>query len=418
MVFVPDTEELDLDLRRWIRPGDTVLWGQGAAEPVPLVRALVAQRAELGPLRVFAGLTYTTTLRPEHADHLTMCSYGAIGPFGELARAGVLDIIPTHISQVPRLFTDGNVRPDVVIVQVAPADADGTHSLSVGMDYLPAALGQARTVIAEVNERAPRTFGSFRLAARDIDVVVGTSRPLIQVPSAPPDPVDELIAKHVAGLVPDGATIETGIGRLPDAILTALGERRGLAVYSGMITDATVDLAERGALRKEGGPEALPPVVTGTAAGTDRLYAFVDRNPAVRFLPVTETHGEEALGRIERFTAINSAVEVDLTGQINAETAGGRYVGAVGGQVDFMRGATRSPGGLSIIALPSTTAGGKRSRISARTDGTVTTPRSDVDYVVTEYGVAALRGRTLRQRAEAMLAIAHPDFRDELERSS
>lgn len=416
LVQVPDTE-VDVDLRVWIRPGDTVLVGQGTAEPVPLVRALVAQRADLGPLRVFAGLTYTTTLRPEHADHLTMCSYGAIGPLGELARAGVLDVIPTHISQVPRLFTDGNVRPDVVFVQVSPADEDGTHSLSVGMDYLPAALAQARTVIAEVNERAPRTFGPYRLAAGDIDVVVHTSRPLIQVPSSPPDPTDELIAKHVAGLVPEQATIETGIGRLPDAILAALADRRDLAVYSGMITDAVVTLAERGALRNAG-PGGLPPVVAGTAAGTDRLYSWLDGNEAVRFLPVTETHGEEALGRIERFTAVNSAIEVDLTGQVNGETVGGRYVGAVGGQVDFMRGATRSPGGLSIIALPSTTSGGKRSRITTRTDGTVTTPRSDVDYVVTEYGVAALRGRTMRQRAEAMVAIAHPDFRDELERSA
>jgi acetyl-CoA hydrolase len=414
LVDVPDTDEVDLDLRRWIRPGDTVLWGQGTAEPVPLVRALIAQRAEIGPVRVFAGLAYTSYLRPEHADFLTICSYGAIGPFGELARAGVLDVIPTHVSQIPRLFTDGQVRPDVVLVQVAPADEDGTHSLGVGMDYLPAALAEARTVIAEVNERVPRTFGAYRLPASRIDVAVPTSRPLIQVRSAPPDAVDDLIAKHVAGLVPEGATIETGIGRLPDAILAALADRPGLSIYSGMITDAAVDLAERGALRPLGGAHGQVAIATGTAAGTDRLYDFVDRNPVVRFLPVTETHGEEALGSIERFTAINSAVEVDITGQINGETAGGRYVGAVGGQVDFMRGATRSPGGLSIIALPSATSGGKRSRITRRTDGTVTTPRSDADYVVTEHGVAALRGRTLRQRAEAMIAIAHPDFRAEL----
>lgn len=404
----------DLDLRRYVRPGDTVLWGQACAEPLTLTGALVAQRERLGGVRCFLGIGASDTLRPEHADHLSFVGYIAGGTHRALSRAGVLDVLAVHLSRLPELFATRRVPIDVVFLSLPPADERGRYSLGVAEEYLPAALEAARVVIAEVNDQLPRTRTTRTLTDADLDAVLHISRPPATVDPPVPTEVDERIAAHVADLVPDGATLQTGVGGLPGAVLRRLVDRRDLGVHSGLIGDGVVDLVEAGAVT--GSRKSREPglVVGGILMGTRRVLDFADRNPYVLLRDTRYTHAAEVLAGHDRFVAINAAVEVDLTGQVNAEVAGGHYVGAVGGAVDFLRGAHRARGGLPIVALPSTA--GTASRIVSRLSGPVSTARADAGIIVTEFGVADLRGLTLRERRARMLALAHPDHRPALER--
>jgi acetyl-CoA hydrolase len=408
-VRLPDTPPADLDLSRFIRPGDTICWGQIAGEPVALTRALAAQCEAFGPVTAFCGNTYDEAIGPEHREHLRMVSIGGVGNLGRLARAGALDVLPVHLSAVSRLFNRGQLSVDVLFIQVTPADADGWHSLGIAIEWLPDWLGLARTVIAEVNEQLPRIASPHRVHRSQLAASVVTSRPQIQLPRAVPDEAELEVARKVADLVPDGATVQFGIGRLPDAISAALAERRGLTVHSGLLPDPYVDLVEAGAID----PDRL--CTAAALYGTDRLYRFVEEHGGVELRAYSHTHDPEVLAAIPQLVAINAALEIDLTGQLAAEKVAGQHIGAIGGQGDFLRGAARSPGGLPVIALTSTARHGMLSKIVDRLDsGVVTTPRSDVGLVVTEHGVADLRGMTLRQRAEALVGLAHPSFRDEL----
>jgi acetyl-CoA hydrolase len=408
-VRLPDTPPADIDLSGFIRPGDTICWGQIAGEPVALTRALAAQCEKFGPVTAFCGNTYDDAIRPEHREHIRMVSIGGVGHLASLARAGALDVLPVHLSAVPRLFRQGMLAVDVLFIQVTPADGDGWHSLGIAIEWLPDWLDLARTVIAEVNEQLPRIASPHRVHRSQLAATVATSRPQIQLPRAVPDEAELQVARRVADLVPDGATMQFGIGRLPDAISAALAGRRGLRVHSGLLPDAYVDLVEAG---------AIDPARVNTAAalyGTDQLYRFVEEHGGVELRGYSYTHDPEVLAAIPQLMAINTGLEIDLTGQVAAEKVAGLHLGAIGGQGDFLRGAARSPGGLPIIALTSTARRGTSSKIVDRLDsGVVTTPRSDVGLVVTEFGVADLRGLTLRQRAEALVGIAHPAFRDEL----
>jgi acetyl-CoA hydrolase len=317
--------------------------------------------------------------------------------------------VPVGISSLDGLFAAGRLDCDVVFVQVSPADGEGWHRLGLGIDTLPRCIERARVVLAEVNDRLPVTAGPYRLHASQISASVRTSRSLVEVPMVPPSPTELTVAAQVAELVPDGATVQFGIGRLPDAIATALVGHRGLAVHSGLVTDALVELVEAGAV------DTGRTSVIGAAVGTPVLYDLLARSPWIEVHPYSHTHDPATLAALPHLVAINSALEVDLTGQIGAEVVGGAHLGAVGGQSDFLRGAARSAGGLPIVALVSTTGGGSRSRIVEHLDGgVVTTARSDAGLVVTEHGVADLRGRTLRQRAEALVAVAGPAFRNDL----
>jgi acyl-CoA hydrolase len=272
-------------------------------------------------------------------------------------------------------------------------------------------------VIAEVNERVPFTFGDAFLPASRIDVRIDTSRAVLEVPSSAITPVEQAIARHVAGFIDDGAVLQTGVGAIPDAVLQLLGDRRDLGVHSGMIGDGLVDLAERGVITNARKRFDAGISICGMLIGTRRLYEFAHRNPALKLCAAEYTHGTAALSRLEKFVTINSAVEVDLTGQVNAEQVGDDYLGGVGGQADYVRAGSRSPGGHSIIALPATARGGA-SRICARLSGPVTSARSDADVIVTEYGAAELRGQPLAERARRMVRIAHPDAREALERDA
>jgi len=404
----------DLDIVEWIQAGDRVTWGQACSEPLSLTGALLDQRAAIGGCEVFIGLGAQATIRPEHTDWLEVLSYTGAGPNAALSRAGLLNVLPSHYSDYPRLITSGRLPVDVVLLQLAPADQFGRYSLSLGDEWLSAALESARTVIAEVNHQAPWTH-SRTLTDSDLDVLVHTSHPPVEFVRRHPGEVERRIAENVRELVQDGATLQVGLGTLPDAILGALQEHRDLGIHSGAIGDSAVTLVEAGVITNARKSTDRGQIVTGALMGTRRLFTFAKHNPLLQIRDTRYTHDPERLAMQTRFTAINSAFEVDLTGQVNAEVASGHYVGAVGGSIDFLRGAARAPDGVPIVALQARA--GDQPRIVASLSGPVSTPRADAAIVVTEFGVADLRGMNLRRRQTAMVALAHPDDREALERA-
>ncbi len=406
-----------LDLREFVRPGDAIFWGEGTAEPQTLTEALVAQRAELGGVSVFLTVAFSDTLRPEHADHIRFRGIGGIGTLRRLTRAQVMDIIPGHFGQVPDYIADGAVGCDVAFVQASPPGPDGAHSFGVANGSISQAVARARTVIAEVNERTPFTYGDAVLAPDRIDVLVPTSRPVIVVPPTPIGPLEQAIAGHAQRYIADGATVQMGVGAIPDAVLQSLGDRRDLGVHSGMITDALVDLVEAGVVTNARKPIDRGVSIAGILAGTERLYRLAHMNPAIGVRDARYTHGDAALIRLPNLVTINSAMEVDLTGQIGAEHTADEYIGGIGGQADYIRAGQRAPHGHAIVALPATARGGV-GRIVTRLSGSVTTARADVDVVVTEFGAAELRAQPIRERARRIIAIAHPEHRERLEREA
>lgn len=408
----------DLDFAALVHPQDTVWWGQVCAEPTLLTETLMAQRHAIGPFTVVMGLRMADTVWPEHADIVRMRALNAGGTNRALARAGVLDMLPLHVSQMEGALERGDMACDVALVQVSPPDAQGRYSLGLANDYVRAAVSRARMVIAEINDQLPWIPCDAPLTDGDIDIAVHTSRPLPQVRAAQPGELDRCIASWAAPFISDGATLQMGVGTVPEALMAQLRDRRGLGVHSGLLTDSLVDLVECGAVTNENKPIDRGVSVSGVLMGTDRLYRFCAHSRAIRLAPLSYTHQPATLARLPRLISINSALEIDLTGQVNAEALGNDAWGGVGGQVDFVRGAALSPGGRSLIALPSLTTGGGASRIVARLQGPVTTARSDVDLIVTEHGVAQLRGKSIRQRIEAMLAIAHPAHREPLAREA
>ena len=405
-----------LDLARWIRAGDTVLWGQANAEPVTLVRALVDQRHRFARTRVFLGVGLSGVLEPGHADAIDFLGYCGSGTNRRLAEAGLLDVWPGHYSDLPARIRSGRLRIDVLMLQVPPADAQGRHSLGLAHEYLLAALDTARVVIAEVNDQAPWTMGLQHLEAARIDASVAASYAPLCSRSPASGPIETAIATHAASLIEDRATLQCGLGAIPEAVLTALYERRDLGVHSGAVGDAVMELMEAGAVSNAHKGRDHGATIAGVLMGSARLHRYAHRNPALQMRGTDYTHDPDVLASLPRFVAINSAVEVDLSGQVNAEVAAGRYVGAVGGAVDFVRGAQRSRGGVPIIALPATA--GAHSRIVATLSGPVSTPRCDAGVFVTEYGIADLRGLPLAARRRRMLDIAHPEHRARLEREA
>ncbi len=402
-----------LDLARFIRPGDSVVVAQASSEPLTLAEALVAQAERLGALTVFIGGSWSDTFAPDRAPGYRYVSYGALGTNARLARAGRLDVVPCHYSQLPWLFASGTWRADVVLIGLSPA-ADGVMSLGPSHGFALAAARRARTVIGEVNERMPWAHGGELPAGLRIDAIVRSARPLPRYPAAKIGEGERRVAAHVAALVPNGATLQLGVGTLPDAVLEALAGHRDLGLHSGMLTGAVLPLLESGVVTNARKPIDAGVTVTGLLIGDEKLYAHAHRNPAIRLAAPDYTHATAVLAQLPDFVSVNSAVEVDLFGRVNAEMAGGQYVGAVGGAMDFIRGAAAAPGGRAIIALPSVSRDGKASRIVA-TCSMVTTPAADADVVATEWGVAELRGIDYAERARRIAAIAHPEHREALE---
>jgi len=401
-----------LDLREFIRHGDTITWGQACGEPQTLTELLMAQRHQLAPFTVFLGIPAAPTCRPEHADVVRFQSYCGTATNRALWSAEALEILPVHYSTLPRLLSHGDRAADVVFVQVSAPDEHGNHSLGLADDYFSSALDTARVIIAEINDQVPFTVGARTLTSGQWTAAIHTSRRPPVMPTPPANMTTQLVAAHVARLIPDGATLQFGIGALPEACLAALREHNDLGIHSGIINDTAIDLIERGVATGLAKSIDRGVAIAGLFGGSERLFSFVHNNPAVQLRPTTYTHDHAVLAAQHRLVAINSALEVDLSGQVNAEMAGGEYVGAVGGAIDFLRGAAASPGGIPIIALPSTA--GNRSRIVTRLDGPVSTPRTDAGIIVTEYGAADLRGLPIRERQVRMIAIAHPHHREVL----
>lgn len=403
------------DFATVLRPGDVVAWPQGSGEPLALTARLVAQRHAVPPVGLFIGMSTSTTLSPDHVDRFTIRSLNGAGTNRSLAAAGALDIIPTHVSTIPGLLRCGAIKADVVLLRVRPHPQAGYVTTGVVADYTQALIAAARCVIAEVDERLPLTGQDALVPVGAIHHFVHATGVESLLPDPLPTPLDQRIAEVVAGFIPDRATVQLGIGSLPVAVCRALRHHRDLGIHTGVVSDALVELVESGVVTNACKGIDAGVSVTGALFGSRRLFDFADANPALAMRSAEYTHSTATMAQIAALHSVNSALEVDLTGQANAEQAGRRYLGAVGGQVDFVRGAWASPGGRSIIALPATTPDGSRSRIVPSLDGRpVTTARSDIDVVITEYGVAELRGCTLSERRRRLAAIAHPDLRADL----
>lgn len=336
----------------------------------------------------------------------------------EAVAEGEADYIPVFLADIPGLFTSGAIPLDVALVQVSVPDAHGLCSLGTSIDTARAAVDSARLVIAEVNERMPRTHGYTSVPLARFDAFVTSSRPLPERAPAPETEVERRIGELIAELVEDGSTLQLGIGAIPDAVLARLGNKHELGVHTEMFSDRLIPLIENGVVTNRLKTIHRGRTVTSFVQGTRALYDFVDDNPLVEFHPCDRTNDTELISRNDRVVAINSALEVDLTGQVCADSIGHRIYSGIGGQMDFIRGAARSRGGKPILALPSTAARGTVSRIvlALRPGAGVVTTRGHVHWVVTEYGAVNLHGLTLRERAEALISIAHPDFRAELAR--
>ena len=412
------TDAAGLNLGQFLHAGDRIVWGQACGEPTTLVEALIAQAQSIGGLSAFAATSFSGILNADAADKLTLSSMGAIGALRTVAAAGRLGIVPCHVSQVGSMIEQGLIGCDVAFVQVSPSDADGNHSFGLISDFVQAAVKKARVVIAEVNEQVPFTLGDAVLPASRIDCAVHVARTPVEVFQTAISENDLAIAKIVAAFINDGAVIQVGIGAVPDAILRLLKDRRDLGVHSGMIGDGLVDLVEAGVITNALKPIDAGVSITGALIGTKRLYDFAHRNPKIGMRSSSYTHDAAVMSCLTRMVTINSALEVDLTGQVNAEQSGSKYLGGTGGQVDYVRAGSRSHGGHSIIALPATARHGEVSRITATLSGPVTTARSDVDVIATEFGAAELKGQTLPERARRLIAIAHPDFHEELDKAA
>ncbi len=399
-----------------IQRGRRILIGSGAAEPHELVEGLVAHGSHLADNDV----VHLMTLGPapyvqpgmEHRFRHTAFFIGH--NVRDAVAEGRAHFMPVFLSDIPALIRSRRVRVDVAMVQVSPPDRHGYVSLGVSVDVIRAAVETADLVLAEVNPRMPRTHGDSFLSLDRVDALVPVDYPLPELPSRPPDPVSTEIARHVASLIPDGATLQLGIGRIPDAVLAALGNHHDLGVHSEMFSDGVMRLVEAGVIN--GRRKTLLPgkVVTSFLMGSRELYQWVDDNPVVEMRPSDFTNDPFNVARNERMVAVNSALAVDLTGQVAADTLMGKFFSGIGGQVDFIRGAARSHGGKPIIALPSTARGVSRIQPAFEEGAGIVTSRGDVRYVVTEYGVADLWGRNIRQRTLALTEIAHPDHRAEL----
>lgn len=409
------TDELVQRLGGVLRPGDGIVWGQGPAQPRLLSQALLRAAHTIDGLRVFSGIGQVA-LEEDTLRDVALRSYCGAGHNRRWHQAGLLDIVPTSYADIPALMQGGQLPCDVVALLLPPPDASGHCSLGLAADYLVAALRHARVVLAEVNPNVPWTCGPHRIHVDDIRVRIASDHDVATTSATSASPAEDRLAAHVCDLVEDGATLQLGIGQLPEKIALGLANKAELGVHSGVYGDALMRLAQRGVVTnaRKGIDEGTS--ITGLVMGSAALNRHVDRNPAVQLRETGYTHAIAVMSALNRFTSINSALEVDLTGQVNAEVIAGRYVGAVGGMADFARGSRASPGGCSVIAL--TSMNGDRSRIVSRLDGPTTLARSDVDHIVTEYGVAHLRGASLRSRARQMIGIAHPDHRESLAREA
>lgn len=406
------------DAVKKVRSGQRVFIGSGAAEPQLLVEALAARGPELADTQITHILTlgvapYADPRLEDGFRHNALF----IGPnVREAVAEGRADFTPVFLSEVPRLFRRGKIPIDVALIQVSPPDEHGYCSYGVSVDVTKAGAESARWVIAEVNPNMPRTLGDCFIHVDHIDTLVPSTMPILEVAAGKIDKVAKRIGQYIADLIQDGSTLQLGIGTIPDAVLSCLGDKKDLGIHSEMLSDGVIDLVEKGVINGSRKNIHNGKIVVSFVLGTRRLYDFIDNNPMCEFHPTEFTNDPFRIAQNDRVVAINSALQIDLTGQVCADSLGTYFYSGIGGQVDFIRGASRSHEGRPIIALPATANDGKVSRIvPTLTPGAgVVTSRGDVHYVVTEFGIADLHGKTIRERAMALIHIAHPDHREQL----
>jgi acyl-CoA hydrolase len=401
-----------------VRSGQSVYIHQGCAEPEELVRALtrrgpVLRDVEVIHLATMGNADYT---HPEYQGHFRHNAFFIGENVRQAVQEGRADYIPVFLGEIEDLFRSGAMPIDVALLGCTPPDPYGFMSLGPSIDASLTAAQCARHVIVQINDRMPRTMGDAFLHVSHVDAFIETSHALPEYPAPEVTELHMAIARNVAGLIPDGATLQMGIGGIPNAVLSFLRDRKDLGIHTEMFSDGLIELVRAGVVNGERKSIHPGKVISGFCLGTHTLFDFIDDNPIFEFHRTAYTNDPFVIAQNDRMVAINSAIEIDLTGQVCADSMGSTPYSGIGGQVDFIRGAARSKGGLPIIALPSTARGGAVSRIvpTLRPGAGAVTSRGDVHYVVTEFGVAYLHGKNLRQRAEALVSVAHPAFRDEL----
>ncbi len=404
-----------------IQSGERVFLHSAAATPQLLVDAMTARGEELRSVELVSIHTEGTApyLDPRYDGVFHLNTFFVGANTREAVNNGMASYVPVFLSEIPQLFRSGKMPLDVAMVQVSPPDKHGYCSVGVSVDITNAAIETARHVIAQVNANMPRVHGNGIIHVSAIDALVQCDQPIFELAPPAPTATDEKIGGFIAGLVEDGATLQTGIGGVPDAALRALRGHRNLGMHSEMFSDGVMELVACGALNGRNKARQWGKIVSGFCIGSRALYDFVDDNPMIEMRDISYVNDTSVIRTNPKVTAINSALEVDITGQVCADSLGSRQYSGVGGQVDFIRGAALSEGGKPIIALNSVTSRGQSRIVTQLKPGaSVTTSRAHVHYVVTEYGVAYLYGKNLRQRASALIAIAHPDHREQLEKDA
>jgi 4-hydroxybutyrate CoA-transferase len=401
-----------------VQSGSRVYLGGGAGVPVQLIKALVDRAPDLHDIELTHILTFAEApyAAERYKGHFRVNALFIGGNVRRAVAGGWADFTPIFLSDIPDLFRNGTLPLDVALIMLSPPDEHGFCSYGVEVGTSKPAAESARIVIAEVNKQMPRTYGDSFIHVSRLDHIVETDYPLPEAPQGGTSPEHVLVGQHIAEMIPDGATLQMGIGSIPDAVLRCLGGHKNLGIHSELFSDGVIDLVEQGVVTCAEKTFHPGKIVAGFLFGSERLYRFVDNNPMIEMQPTHYVNDPFNIARNNKMVAINSAVQIDLTGQVCADSIGTRFYSGAGGQVDFIRGAARSPGGLPIIAFLSTAQGGRVSRIVPTLyegSGVVTT-RNDVQIVVTEYGVAHLRGKSIRERAQTLITIAHPAFRDEL----
>ncbi len=409
-----------------IRPGQRIFMTGNCAVPKTLLAELVRQASRMTkPVEICQVLTIGNAdyVQPGLEKHLRVNTLFISDNVRAAVNEGRADYTPCRLSEIPLLFTSGTLPLDVAMISVSPPDEHGFCSLGVEVGISKSAAASAKVVIAEVNLQMPRTLGDSFIHVSRLSHAVPVDYPIPEVSMGAPTELSKAIGRHVAGLIEDGSTLQMGIGAIPDGVLYFLKDKRDLGIHTEMFSDGVIDLYEAGIINNEKKTLHRGKMIAGFLLGSQRLYSFVDNNPVVELHPTEYVNDPYVIRQNDKMVAINSAIEVDLTGQVCADSIGPRLYSGVGGQLDFVRGAARSKGGKPIIALPAsgtTSKGESYSRIVAmlRPGAGVVTTRNDVHYIVTEFGVANLYGKTIRQRAKALIEVAHPDMREELSRKA
>ena len=405
-----------------IKSRDSVYLHAGAATPQIFVDAFSKRVMDLEDVTVSHILTLGDAkyVTPEMEGHVRLNSLFTGTNVRESVNAGRADWTPIFLSEIPGLFKNGHIPVDVALIHVSPPDSHGFCSFGVSTDTTIAACKVAKIIVAMVNRQMPRVHGDNFIHASKLDFIVEADEPLFQAAKVELSERHMIIGKYIASLIEDGSTLQMGIGAIPDATLFYLKEKRNLGIHTEMFSDGVVELVESGVINGE--EKTLHPgkVVSSIVMGSQHVYDFIHENPFMEFHPTDYVNDPYIIAQNNKMVAINSSIEIDLTGQVCSDSMGRTNFSGIGGQVDFMRGASRSIGGVPIIAMPSTAKKGTQSRIvlDLKAGAAVTTSRGDVHYIVTEFGIAHLHGKTLRERAKALISIAHPDFREELERQS